>query len=164
MAGYSIRPAGDGDVAPIADIYNYYVLHSTCTFQTEPDTLESRREWFGQHGDRYPVLVAEADGEVIGWGSLSKFHPRSSAWHTLEDSVYIRHDRRGKGIGKALLSELIVRGRSLGYHSIVAGIAHDQPASIALHQKLGFREVAHLREVGHKMDTWIDVKMLQLML
>jgi len=164
MTGFSIRPADPGDIASIMDIYNHYVLYSTCTFQTEPDTLESRRAWFRQHGDRYPVLVAESGGEVIGWGSLSKFHPRSSAWHTLEDSVYVRHDMRGKSVGKALLSELIARGKALGYHSIVAGIAHDQPASIALHEKLGFREVAHLLEVGYKLDTWIDVKMLQLML
>ncbi len=164
MTGFSIRPANPGDISSIADIYNHYVLHSTCTFQTEPDTLESRGEWLELHGPRYPVLVAEAGGEVVGWGSLSKFHPRSSAWHTAEDSVYVRHDMRGKGIGKALLSELIGMGRSMGFHSIVAGIASDQPASIALHEKLGFREVACLHEIGYKMDTWIDVKMFQLML
>jgi phosphinothricin acetyltransferase len=164
MTGFSIRPAKPGDLASIADIYNHYVLQSTCTFQTEPDTLEGRKEWLDLRGDRYPVLVAEVGGEVVGWGSLSRFHPRSSAWHTLEDSVYVRHDMRGKGIGKALLYGLIERGRALGFHSIVAGIAHDQPASIALHEKLGFREVAHLREVGYKQDTWIDVKMFQLML
>jgi len=164
MTGFSIRPAEPGDITSIVDIYNHYVLHSTCTFQTEPDTFESRREWLEQHDTSYPVLVAEEGGEVVGWGSLSRFHPRSSAWYTVEDSVYVRQDTRGKGIGKALLSGLIARGKALGYHSIVAGIAHDQPASIALHEKLGFGEVAHLREVGYKLDTWIDVKMFQLML
>ncbi len=164
MRGPIIRPATLEDIDSINGIYNYYVLNSTCTFQSEPETQENRREWLESHGTRYPVLVAEIDGEIAGWGSLSKYHPRSSAWHTVEDSVYVRQDMRGKGIGKALLSELISRAGMLGYHSIVAGIASDQPASISLHQKFGFEEVAHLREIGHKKDVWIDVKLLQLML
>jgi phosphinothricin acetyltransferase len=159
-----IRQAGAEDLGAINDIYNYYVQHSTCTFQTEPETAGSRAEWLSVHGERYPVLVAVLDGEIVGWASLSKYHPRSSAWHTVEDSVYLRHDMRGKGIGKMLLVELIACGKALGYHSIVAGIASDQPASLALHEKLGFREAAHLREIGYKMGIWIDVKLLQLML
>ncbi len=159
-----IREAGVEDLGPINEIYNYYVLHSTCTFQTEPELAESRAEWFMAHGERYPVLVAVLDGEIVGWGSLSRYHPRSSAWHTVGDSVYLRHDMRGKGIGKLLLSNLIARGKALGYHSIVAGIAADQPASLALHEKFGFREVAHLHEIGYKMGVWVDVKLLQLML
>ncbi len=164
MKDMLVREAGHADLDPINEIYNYYVLHSTCTFQDEPETPESRRSWFDSHGGRYPVLVAEAGGGVVGWGSLSRFHPRSSAWHTVEDSVYVRNDMRGRGIGNAILSGLIARGRSIGYHSIVAGIAHDQPASIALHEKHGFREVAHIRDMGYKLGTWIDVKVYQLML
>ncbi|MCD1294157.1 N-acetyltransferase [Methanocella sp. CWC-04] len=159
-----IRPAKTPDINAINDIYNHYVINSICTFQTEPETVESRTAWFEAHGERYPVFVAEIDGEVVGWASLSKYHPGSSAWHTVEDSVYIRHDMTGKGIGKVLLMNLILEARCLGYHSIMAGIASDQIASLKLHEDFGFMEAGHLREIGYKLDRWIDVKLLQLLL
>ena len=84
-----VRPASEADLAAINDIYNHYVLHSTSTYQEEPETMEGRRRWFAQHGTAHPVIVAELNGEVVGWGSLSAYHPRSAYRRTVENSVYV---------------------------------------------------------------------------
>src|SRR5579863_1206953 len=94
-----IRPATEADLVAINDIYNHYVLHSTCTYQEEPETLESRRAWFKHHGEKHPVIVTEADGHVVGWASLSAYHARSAYRHTVENSIYIHHQHHRRGIG-----------------------------------------------------------------
>ncbi|HEY3121350.1 MAG TPA: GNAT family N-acetyltransferase [Vicinamibacteria bacterium] len=160
----TLRDAAAGDAAAIAAIYNHYVVSSTCTYQTEPDTEEGRAAWLAQHGDRYPVIVAEMDGEVVGWGCLSRYHSRAAYAPTVENSVYVRHDLHGRGIGGALLAELIRRAGALGYRSILAGVSADQAASVALHEKHGFEKVGHLREVGFKFGRRLDVVWLQRML
>lgn len=159
-----IRSAAAGDLEAINDIYNHYVLHSTCTFQTEPEPIEGRRAWFEKRGPQHPVVVAEENGAVIGWGSLSVFNTRCAYRTTVEDSVYLRHDLLGRGIGKLVLSDLIARAERLGHHCIMALMAADQPASHALHARLGFGEVGRLREVGYKFERWIDVIYMQRML
>src|SRR5215471_10299021 len=95
----TIRPAVQGDLTAINDIYNHYVLHSTCTFQTEPETLAARESWFTSHGAHHPILVAEYADRVTAWASLSRFHPRAAYGHTVEDSVYVHHDLHGRGTG-----------------------------------------------------------------
>ncbi len=159
-----IRDAATGDLTIINDIYNHYVLHSTCTYQTEPSTAEERASWFAEHGPVHPVTVAMSGGIVVGWGSLSKFHARAAYGHTVEDSVYVRHDWHGQGIGRALLADLIGRALKIGHHCIIAGIDADQPTSVALHAKFGFVQTAHLREVGFKFGRWLDVVWMQRML
>jgi L-amino acid N-acyltransferase len=159
-----IRPATTADLAAINAIYNHYVRCSTCTYEEEPNTDAERAAWFAAHGDAHPVTVAEAGGEVVGWASLSSFHPRCGYRQTVENSVYVRHDRQRLGIGRALLADLIERARGLSYHTIIAGISADQPASIALHRQFDFVEVACLREVGFKFGRWLDVIYLQRML
>jgi phosphinothricin acetyltransferase len=159
-----IRPACIADLEAINEIYNHYVLSSTCTFQTEPESMESRREWFGMHGENYPVLVAEIDGNIVGWASLSRYHKRSAYRHTMEDSVYVRDGLHGKGIGGSLLFNLILEAKAAGHHSIIGVIAEGQPASVVLHEKMGFTEVAHLHEAGYKLNRWLDVKFYQLLL
>ena len=159
-----IRLATALDLPSINAIYNHYVLHSTCTYQTEPETPDARAAWFAGRGAAHPVTVAEVDGEVVGWGSLSMFHTRAAYARTVENSVYVRHDRQRRGIGRALLLDLIGRARGLGHHTIIAGISAEQAPSIALHAAAGFVEVGRLREVGHKFDRWLDVVYLQLML
>src|SRR5271154_829242 len=105
----TIRVARESDLVAINDIYNHYVLHSTCTYQEEPELLEGRRQWFNRHGDKHPVIVAEAaDGQVVGWGSLSAYHERSAYRHTVENSIYVHHQYHRRGIGSLLLQELIV--------------------------------------------------------
>lgn len=164
MNSLSIRTATVEDLPAVNDIYNHYVLHSTCTYQTEPSTPEERAEWFAQHGPAHPVIVAEDAGEVIGWGSLSRVHTREAYRFTVEDSIYVRHDYRGRGAGSALLAELIERARALGHHAVVGLIDAEQEASIRLHRRFGFAEVGRLRQVGYKFGRWLDVIYLQLLL
>src|ERR1700746_3263939 len=105
MTAPLIRAASRADLPAINAIYNHYVLHSTCTYQTAPSTDEERAAWFDMHGEKHPVIVAERAGVVIGWGSLSKFHPRQAYENSVEDSVYIHHEWQGRGVGSSLLEE-----------------------------------------------------------
>jgi phosphinothricin acetyltransferase len=164
MLRSSIRPATPADLPAINAIYNYYVLHSTCTYQTEPSTADERTAWFAAHGPEYPVTVIEDAGEVIGWGSLTRYHARAAYRPTVENSVYIRHDRLARGIGRLLLEDLIERAREIGYHSIIAGISADQEPSVKLHARMGFVKCGHLVEVGWKYGRWLDVIYMQLFL
>ncbi len=160
----TLRPATAQDLPAINAIYNHYVLHSTCTYQTVPSTAEEREAWFAQHGEKHPVIVAEEDGLVIGWGSLSKFHPRQAYENSVEDSIYLHPDWQGHGIGSLLLADLIERARALGHHTMLGGIDADQKGSMALHAKFGFVECALFRQVGYKQDRWLDVIWMQKML
>jgi len=160
----TIRPATESDLVAINDIYNHYVQNSTSTYQEEPESLDNRRQWFRHHGDKYPVIVAETGGQVVGWASLSAYHARSAYRHTVENSVYVHHEYHWRGIGSLLLHDLIVRARSLGYRAIIAGIDADQPASAALHAKFHFKKVGHLERVGFKFGRWLDVVYMELVL
>lgn len=155
-----LRAATLDDAAAIEGIYGHYVLTSTCTFQEEPGTVDDRRRWLAAHGPRHPVIVADEQGQVVGWGALSPYNPRSAYRHTVESSVYVRADRHRRGIGAALLAELIARARAADHRLIVAGISADQPASLALHAALGFELVGTLRGAGLKFGRWLDVTYL----
>jgi phosphinothricin acetyltransferase len=163
-----VRPAETGDLAAINAIYNHYVRSSTCTYQEEPETIDARRAWFDQHpSDRFPVLVACAGipaGEIVGWGALSPYRERSAYRFSVENSVYVRPDWQRRGVGSALLRDLVDRARRIGFRTILAGIDAEQTASIALHAKLGFVQTAHLRQVGFKFGRWLDVYFMQLTL
>jgi len=160
----TIRPATESDLTAINDIYNHYVHNSICTYQEDPESLDDRRQWFRHHGDKHPVIVAEADRRVVGWGSLSAYHARSAYRHTVENSVYVHHQYHWRGIGSLLLQDLIVRARILGHRAILAGIDADQPASVALHAKFHFKKVGHLEQVGFKFGRWLDVVYMELIL
>jgi L-amino acid N-acyltransferase YncA len=165
MSNFSIRLATLADLPAINDIYNYYVHHSTCTYQLEPETLEARTAWFEQRSpDKHPVTVGILDNDIVGWGALSQFRPRAAYDHTVEASVYLRHDVHRRGIGKALLLDLIARARAAGHHTLVGGASADQTASLALQKSLGFMQVAHFKEVGFKFGRWLDVVYSQVML
>jgi L-amino acid N-acyltransferase YncA len=165
MSMFTLRLATAADLPAINDIYNYYVPRSTCTYQLEPETLEDRQSWFREHSpNKYPVTVAEIEGQVVGWGSISKFRPRAAYAPTCEASVYIHHNHHRRGQGRAILLDLIDRARAAGFHSLIGGASADQTASIALQEALGFQKVAHLKQVGHKFGRWLDVVYLQLML
>ena len=164
MGGLTIRLAVQGDLAAVNEIYNHYVLHSTCTYQEEPSTAAEREVWFAGHGQSHPVTVAEEGGRVVGWASLSPFHARSAYRRTVENSVYVRHDCQGRGVGSMLLADSIGRAATLGHHTIIAGIDAEQTGSIALHRKFGFEQVAHLRQVGFKFGRWLDVVYMQKLL
>jgi L-amino acid N-acyltransferase len=160
-----IRDASRADLPAINAIYNYYVVHSTCTYEIEPETIAERQAWFDLHSpDKYPVVVAELDGQVVGWGSLSKFHARAGYAPTAEASVYIAQGFHRRGLGKTILQTIIERARIAKFHSLIGGASADQSASIALQESLGFTPVAHFREVGQKFGQRLDVVYMQLML
>jgi L-amino acid N-acyltransferase len=159
-----LRPAVEPDLKAMNDIYNYYVLQSTCTYQEEPELLSDRKKWFSNHDQKYPATVAACNEQVVGWSSLSPYHKRSAYRHTVENSIYVRHDWHRRGMGSLLLQDLIQKARTLGYHSIIAGIDSDQASSIALHAKYDFQQVAHLRQVGYKFNRWLDVIYMELLL
>lgn len=159
-----VRLAVPSDLLRINDIYNHFVVHSTCTYQEVPETIEDRRAWFDAHGPIHPVTVAERNGQVVGWGSLSPYRTRSAYRYTVENSVYVDHACHRQGIGSLLLEDLIARAREIGHHSILAGVDGSQAGSLALHRRHGFQKVAHLSEVGYKFDRWLDVVYLQLLL
>ena len=110
------------------------------------------------------MTVAELSGRVVGWGSLSPFHSRSAYRRTVENSVYVHHEFLFRGIGSAILTDLIKRGKTIGHHAIIALIDSGQPASVALHNKFRFQHAGHLKQVGFKHDRWLDVIYMQLLL
>jgi len=160
----TVRPATEADLVAINDIYNHYVLHSTCTYQEALESLEARSEWFRHHDERHPVLVAETGGEVLGWGSLSAYHPRSAYRRTVENSIYVHHQHHRRGIGSLLLQELIDRGRALGHRAIIAAIDSEQDISVALHARFHFEEVGRFKQLGYKFNRWLDVIYMELLL
>ena len=164
MPDVLLRPAILADLAVINAIYNHYVLASTCTYQTEPETAAARAAWFKAHGPEHPIMVAERDGAIVGWGSLSRFHPRTAYGRTVENSIYVHPKHHRQGIGAALLAEQIERARALGHQTIIAGIDAEQTASVSLHAKFGFTRVGYLVRVGFKFERWLDVIYMQRML
>jgi len=164
MADLTIRLATQADLPSINEIYNHYVVNSTCTYQEEPSSAAEREIWFIAHGPQHPITVAQDGASIVGWASLSPFHARSAYRRTVENSIYIRHDRQRQGIGAALLGDAIERAKALGHHTIIAGIDGEQATSVHIHQRFGFEQVALLREVGFKFGRWLDVIYMQKML
>ena len=160
-----LRRATEEDVPHIAEIYNEAVIHSTATFDISPKTLVEKAEWLRGHDPSHPVIVAEfPNGWIAGWASLSKFSDRPCYSGTVEDSVYVRSEARRRGIGSLLLETLIVEARRAGHHAILARIDSGNEPSIRLHERLGFRRVGVLREVGFKFGRWLDVIIMELLL
>lgn len=164
MTQLSLRTATDADVGAITAIYNDAIRDTTATFDTEEKTIENRRAWLATHDDKHPVIVAVENGAVVGWGSLSPWSDRCAYAATCENSVYVAADARGRGVGKALLAELVRRARQAGMHTIIARVAAGNPASDRLHGAAGFTRIGVMREVGRKFGRLIDVHMFQLML
>lgn len=159
-----IRIAQAVDMSIVNEIYNYYVKRSTCTFQLEPESIDDRMLWFQSHSSKCPITVAEISGQIVGWASLSPWNSRCGYSQTVEFSVYIHHQHHRRGVGRALLGDLIERGKASGYHMLIGGACTEQLASIELQRSFGFEQVACFREVGFKFDRWLDVVYLQLQL
>ena len=159
-----IRHACAGDLGAINDIYNHYVSSSTCTWQYAPMPADERRAWLEAHDAEHPITVAVLDGEIVGFGSLKMYNRREGYRFTVENTVYVRHDRHRRGVGRALVADLIERARAAGHRSIIASISADQDASVALHRAAGFVEVGRMKELGVKFGTWLDCVYLQKLL
>ena len=160
----TIRDAKIEDVPAMLQIYNWAILHATATFDLEEQTLAQRTEWFSKYGGKYPLIVAEEKGRVVGYSCLSRFRDKPAYAKTVESSVYIDKDHWGKGIGKILLNEIIERAAALGYHTIIAGITGGNRASAKLHLGSGFEWIGCFKEVGHKFGEWQDVTFYQRIL
>jgi L-amino acid N-acyltransferase YncA len=164
MSAMTIRRATLDDLPAVREIFNHYVATTACTFQIAPETEAERRAWFGERTDAHPATVAEAGGEVVGWAAISPWKGRCAYRHSVEASVYVRHDRHRRGVGRALMLDLIERARAAGHHTVLGGACTEQEGSLALQRALGFEPVACFRQVGHKFGRWLDVAYLQLML
>jgi len=158
------RLATAEDNEAIRAIYNVEVLESTVTFDLVPRTPEQQAAWLSARSGAHAVIVAEHDGEVVGFASLSPYRDRPAYSTTVEDSVYVRRDCQGQGVGKLLLGELLQLATRHGFHAVVARIVGGHDASIALHRALGFEVVGTEREVGRKFGRWLDVEVMQLLL
>jgi len=164
MADVVVRIAKEADVPAILDIYNWAILNTTATFDTEPQTLGEKLVWFRETRHPYAMLVAEREGKVVGWACLRPFRSRAAYRFTTENSVYVRSDCIGQGVGTALMLRLVEVAAENGFHTIIAGSSGDSPASVRLHERMGFELVGVEREVGYKFERWIDVAWMQKML
>jgi phosphinothricin acetyltransferase len=159
-----IRPATPTDAPAITRIYNQGIRDRLATLETEERTPEERRAWLESRDERHPVLVAEHEGVIAGWGSLNVFNPRPAYAHVADFSIYVGREARGAGVGKALLATLIDRARELGYHKLVlAAFPHNQ-AGMRLYSHFGFREVGVYREQGLLDGARVDVVIMERLL
>lgn len=161
----SIRSAREADLPAVLEIYNDIILNTTAVYQYVPQTLEMRKVWYDTKlKDGHPVFVAESEGRIVGLSSYGPFRAWAAYKYTVENSVYVAADQRGKGIGKLLMTPLIEAAKTADLHAIIAGIDATNTGSIKLHQSFGFEEVAHFRQVGYKFGRWLDLKFLELLL
>jgi len=159
----NIRTATEQDLPAMLEIYNDIIINTTAVWQYDTHTLEMRKEWFKTKQEQgFPVFVAEENGTIVGFSTYGSFRAWQGYKHTVENSVYVASNQRGKGIGKLLMQPLIQAAQQQGIHAIVAGIDAENEVSIKLHQQFGFVEVAHFKEVGWKFDKWMDLKFLEL--
>jgi len=157
-----IRPARDTDVAEITAIFNHEVEHSAPLWIETPVTVAERREWLAaRHADGFPVLVAEADGHVIGFGSYGTFRLYEGFQGTVEHSVYVATTARGKGVGRALLAALIDSARRQGKKVIVGAVDSENEASLSLHRAMGFLETGRMPRIGEKWGKRRTMVLLQ---
>lgn len=156
-----IRHAKLEDLEPVTQIYNEAILKTQATFDTEPKTVDEQRTWFANHGSKYPVFVAELDGVIVGWASLSKWSDRCAYSDTAEISLYIKKGFQGEGIGRKLLGSITQEGQKVGLHTVIARIAGSNETSVHLHESVGFQHVGIMKEVGRKFGKLLDVYLMQ---
>lgn len=161
----TIRPATEQDLPAILAITNHAILHTTASWQTKPHSLEMRAAWLAERQRAgLPVLVAEAEGEVAGYGTYGSFRAYEGYALTVEHSVYVEERFQRRGLGQALLAALIDHATEAGMHVMVGVISAENAVSIALHERFGFTVTGRLPEVGRKFDRWLDLVLMQKLL
>lgn len=165
MTNLTIRPAKSGDLDKILEIVNHSILHTTANYNYDIQTLEIQTKWFEDKKTKnMPVVVADLDGEVVGFGSYGQFREKIGYQYTVEHSVYVVDNVIGKGIGTKLLTELIRLAKEQGFHVMIGAIDGDNKGSIAFHEKFGFTAIGTIREVGYKFNHWLDLVFMRLIL
>ncbi|WP_163407230.1 GNAT family N-acetyltransferase [Flavobacterium ajazii] len=160
-----LRPAENKDLEKILEIVNHSILHTTANYSYDIQTIEVQTKWFEDKlVKNLPVIVADLDGEVVGFGSYGQFREKIGYQYTVEHSVYVVDHVIGKGIGSKLLTELISLAKKQGYHVMIGAIDADNAGSIAFHERFGFVTTGTIREVGYKFDHWLDLVFMQLIL
>jgi len=164
----SLRLATPDDAEQIRAIYNHEVVHTAATFDLVPRSLAEQLDWMVQRSGAFATIVAvdpaDPAGEVVGFGALSPYKERAAYRTSVENSVYVRRDRNGQGIGRLILEELLRTAANSGFHAVFARINSSGEASIALHSRCGFELVGVEREVGRKFNRWHDVTLMQRLL
>ncbi len=163
MAEAEIRRACREDMAEITAIYNHYVRETSITFDIEPWTVEQRRPWLAQFGEtgRHQLLVAELDGQVVGYAGSTRFRVKAAYDPSVETTIYLAPDRHGQRLGRRLYGQLLQRLEREDVHRVYGGITLPNPASIALHQAFDFRSIGVFQQVGRKFGRYWDVKWLE---
>lgn len=163
MTGLVVRDATTDDLAVVMEIYNDAVLNTTAIWNETVVDLENRKAWYAARRERgFPVLVAERDGQVVGYASYGDWRAFEGYRHTVEHSVYVHKNGRGGGVGKALMQALITRASASGIHVMIAGIEAENAASIRLHESMGFTVAGRFSEVGIKFGRWLDLVCMEL--
>ncbi len=161
-----VRLANENDLEQLLNIYNDIILNTTAVCQYQPHTLQMRKDWFQTKQQQgFPIFVAE-DGDccIVGFSTLGTFRNWQAYKYSVEDSIYVASDSRGKGVGKLLMPPIIEAAIKMDMHTIIAGIDATNEASLKLHRNFGFEEVACFKQVGYKFKRWLDLKFLQLIL
>ncbi len=164
MDQVSTRAATPADAEAICAIYNQGIADRVATLETELRTPGERRRWLAARQPRHPVIVAETNGQVVGWASLNPFNPRRAYDHVADLSVYVERGWRGKGVGRRLLDRLTALARELGYHKMVLAALAFNAAGVALYQRCGFTRVGVYREQGLLDGRWVDVLIMEKLL
>lgn len=160
-----VRPATPDDAEAIRSIYNHEVEHTTATFDLVPRSLDDQRSWLSARSGAFSAIVAVDDAhEVVGFSALSPYKERAAYRTSVEDSIYIRGDQQGRGVGRLLLSHLLDIATDSGFHAVFARIEAGGTASRRLHEACGFRLVGIEREVGRKFGRWLDVALMECLL
>jgi L-amino acid N-acyltransferase YncA len=157
----SIRPARLDDARAICAIYNQGIEDRVATLETRLRSAEEQRDWLEARDERHPVLVAEDEDTVVGWGSLNVFNSRSAYDHVTEFSIYVARSSRGTGVGTTLLDKLMEAARAIGYHKMVLAAFDWNTSGIALYERAGFRHVGVYREQGLLDGRWVDTVVME---
>ena len=161
----NIRKATEADLPDILEIINYNILHSTAIYDYKPRSLSDQQKWFAEKQKTgMPVIVAEANEIVTGFGTYGIFRPKEAYKFCVEHSVYVNNHFTGQGIGKQLLTDLIRLAKIQGMHTMIAGIDAENVDSIRFHEKFGFIEAGRLFQAGYKFNRWLDLVFMQMML
>lgn len=151
--------------APILEIFNHAIVHSTALYEYQPRTLSFIQQWFEtKRAGNFPIIGLEQAGELLAFASYGRFRPHPAYKYSVEHSIYVHPEHRGQGLGKSLLKALIQEAEAQNYHLLIAGIDAQNVASIALHTRLGFVHAGTIQQAGFKFGRWLDLAFYQLIL